>query len=170
MTDMEIRNKFRGASDFEARTLRSGEAVLYGYFVDGLVSGSFVSEYIYRPISQDLPADISEAYRRALEGAVYNAVARPCDDLTDVASKLVNGFCVVLFPGVGAIAFEARTGVARGPQVPDVENTVKGPKDAFVETIRINTSPPVFLPGEAHGQRRLVGYGPWGHKESDMTE
>ena len=30
--------------------------------------------------------------------------------------------------------------------------------------------PPVFLPGESHGRRSLVGYSPWGHKESDMTE
>ena len=29
---------------------------------------------------------------------------------------------------------------------------------------------PVFLPGESHGQRSLVGYSPWGHKESDKTE
>ena len=29
---------------------------------------------------------------------------------------------------------------------------------------------PVFLPGESHGQRRLAGYSPWGHKESDTTE
>ena len=29
---------------------------------------------------------------------------------------------------------------------------------------------PVFLTGESHGQRRLVGYSPWEHKESDMTE
>ena len=29
---------------------------------------------------------------------------------------------------------------------------------------------PVFSPGESHGQRSLVGYSPWGHKESDMTE
>ena len=29
---------------------------------------------------------------------------------------------------------------------------------------------PVFLPGESHGQRSLVGYGPWGPKESDTTE
>ena len=29
---------------------------------------------------------------------------------------------------------------------------------------------PVFLPGESHGQRSLVGYRPWGHKESDTTE
>ena len=29
---------------------------------------------------------------------------------------------------------------------------------------------PVFLPGESHGQRRLTGYSPWGHKESDMND
>ena len=29
---------------------------------------------------------------------------------------------------------------------------------------------PVFLPGEFHGQRSLVGYSSWSHKESDMTE
>ena len=29
---------------------------------------------------------------------------------------------------------------------------------------------PVFLPGEFHGQRSLVGYSPWGHKESKTTE
>ena len=29
---------------------------------------------------------------------------------------------------------------------------------------------PVFLPGESHGQRSLVGYSPWGHKESDLSE
>ena len=29
---------------------------------------------------------------------------------------------------------------------------------------------PVLLPGKSHGQRSLVGYGPWGHKELDTTE
>ena len=29
---------------------------------------------------------------------------------------------------------------------------------------------PGFLPGASHGQRSLVGYSPWGHKESDRTE
>ena len=31
-------------------------------------------------------------------------------------------------------------------------------------------STPVFLPGESHGQRSLVGYSPRGCKESDKTE
>ena len=30
-------------------------------------------------------------------------------------------------------------------------------------------TPPGFLPGEFHGQRSLVGYSPWGRKQSVMT-
>ena len=29
---------------------------------------------------------------------------------------------------------------------------------------------PVFLPGEPHGQRSLVGYSPWGRTESEATD
>ena len=29
---------------------------------------------------------------------------------------------------------------------------------------------PVFLPGESHGHRNLVGYSLWGHKELDTAE
>ena len=29
---------------------------------------------------------------------------------------------------------------------------------------------PVLLPGKSHGWRSLVGYSPWGLKESDTTE
>ena len=29
---------------------------------------------------------------------------------------------------------------------------------------------PVFLPGESHGQKSLVGYSPWDCKESNMTK
>ena len=29
---------------------------------------------------------------------------------------------------------------------------------------------PVLLPGKSHGQRSLVGCGPWGREESDTTE
>ena len=29
---------------------------------------------------------------------------------------------------------------------------------------------PVLLPGKSHGRRSLVGWRPWGHEESDMTE
>lgn len=141
MTDGEIRRQFAGADDFITRVLRCGEYTLYAYAIDGLVSGGDMSEYILRPITEHLTGSTMQAlYDSALHGAVYNSVAEPCEDLRTVFRKLVNGFCVVLFPGAGAIAFEIKTGVKRGPEAPEVENTVKGPKDAFVETIRVNTS------------------------------
>ena len=29
---------------------------------------------------------------------------------------------------------------------------------------------PIYMPEEFHGQRSLVNYSPWGHKELDMTK
>ena len=165
MTDKEIQKQFTQTDDFIRRVLRCGEDTLYAYAVDGLVSGGDMSEYILKPISENLRGgSMRELYDAALHGAVYNSVAVPCEDLQTVFKKLVNGFCVILFPDVGAIAFEIKTGVNRGPDAPEVENTVKGPKDAFVENIRINTSllrrhlrtPDLRIYGTTVGQRSLT--------------
>ena len=141
MTHEEIVSRFRGTGDFIVRELRCCGFDLYAYAVDGLVSGADMSDYVIKPIAQTLRGgSMEELYRSAMAGSIYNGVANACTDVDTVTTKLVNGFCVVLFPGVGAIAFEVKTGVSRGPSAPEVENTIKGPKDAFVETIRVNTS------------------------------
>lgn len=140
LTDENIRKLFAGANDFIARELSCGPWNLQFYAIDGLVAGGDASDFVIKPISEQLSADTMEQlYHRALHGAVYNAVAEACPNPDSVAMKLVNGFCVVLFPGVGAVAYEVKTPVNRGPSAPEVENTVKGPKDAFVENVRINT-------------------------------
>ncbi|MBE6923602.1 MAG: spore germination protein [Ruminococcaceae bacterium] len=141
MTDAAISAQFEGAGDFIRRELHCGRFTLYAYAIDGLVSSADAAENIFRPIAKTLQGDtMEELYQGAIHGMVYNTVNSPCKDTEDVALKLVNGFCVVLFPGSGAVAYEVRTGVSRTPSAPEVENTVKGPKDSFVETMRINTS------------------------------
>lgn len=141
ITDENVCRVFAQANDFVPRQIKKGNWVLYAYAIDGLVSGGDISQYIIKPIAELLDGSSMEVlFDRALHGTVYNAVANACTDLDDVALKLVNGFCVVLFPGVGAVGYEVKTGDKRGPSAPEVENTVKGPKDAFVETVRSNTS------------------------------
>ena len=141
MTDHQIRALFEDAGDFVRRELQCGPFVIYAYAIDGLISSADAAENIFRPIATNLSGvTLEDLYRNALLGSVYNTVATPCQDVDSVANMLVNGFCVVLFPGAGAVAYEVRTGVSRTPSAPEVENTVKGPKDAFVETMRINTS------------------------------
>ena len=141
ITDSSIRNIFRDAADFIAREITCGSFTLYAYAIDGLVAAAYMSDYVLKPISQQLRGEtMEEIYLAACKGSVYNAVADPVEDAASVAMKLVNGFCVVLFPGVGAIAYEVKTPDKRGTSAPQVENTVKGAKDAFVETVRSNTS------------------------------
>lgn len=139
--DADIRALFGNAGDLMARELSCCGFTLYAYAIDGLTSGGDTSEYVFKPLTEHLIGEsMKQLYENALRGGVYNSVAEPCKDLDDVALKLVNGFCVVLFPGTGAIAFEVKTGEKRGPSSPEVENTVKGAKDGLVETIRTNTS------------------------------
>lgn len=141
LTDLAISAIFEGAGDFVRRVLFCNGQTLYAYSIDGLVSSADISEYIFQPLTHELTGiDIVALFKEAISGKIYNAVADACGDLDSVAVKLVNGFCVVLFPGVGAVAYEVKTGEKRGISAPEVENTVKGPKDAFVETVRSNTS------------------------------
>ena len=44
-----------------------------------------------------------------------------------------------------------------------------GPWDFLGRIIKWQPTP-VFLPGESHGWRSMVGYSPWGRKESNTTE
>ncbi len=138
---INIERIFEGAADFNIRTLHCDGHTLYAYAIDGLTSGADISEYIFKPIMQQLSGDtMQKLYDRALYSVVVNSVAKPCKDLDAVATFLVNGFCVVLFEGAGAIAFEVKTGEKRSMSGPELEHTSKGPKDAFVETVRTNTS------------------------------
>lgn len=140
LTDENITGIFTGAGDFVRRELCCGEHTLYAYAIDGLTSGGDISDFVLKPLSVLTAETMKDLREKALAGRVYNVVAVPCDDLNTAAVHLVNGFCVVLFPGAGAVSFEAKTGEKRGLSAPQVENTVKGPKDAFVETVRSNTS------------------------------
>lgn len=141
LTDENIKKIFADAADLNDRALRCGKYMLYTYAIDGLTSGSDISDYVFKPIAEHLAAQsMAQLYTSARDGMIYNCVVKVCDDLDAVAMALVNGFCVVLFPEVGALAFEVKTSEKRGISEPELEHTAKGAKDAFVETIRSNTS------------------------------
>ena len=140
MTHESICAIFGSTGDFIARKLKCGGQTVYAYMIDGLIASSTASDMVLKPLSQLPKGCMQSLYDAALDGSIYNNVADPCADEKTVANKLVNGFLVILFPGVGAVAYEVKTPEKRGISPPTVENTVKGPKDAFTETVRTNTS------------------------------
>ena len=61
MTDEQIKSRFAEAGDFVTRTLRCDGNTLYAYYIDGLTSGGDISEYVFRPISENLSGNLEEA-------------------------------------------------------------------------------------------------------------
>ena len=140
MTHESIAALFGETGDFISRKLQCGGHTVYAYMIDGLIASGDASELVLRPLMKLPAGSMAELHAAALDGHIYNNTATPCPDKAAVASNLVNGCLVLLFPGAGAVAYEVKSPEKRGISPPTVENTIKGPKDAFTETIRTNTA------------------------------
>ena len=138
----ELRALFGGSADVAERQIMAGGQKLDVLFLDGLTSGGDIAEQVLRPLMQTVqPGSMQAVLAQAEQARVYCAVAERVTAPEDAADKLLHGYCVVVFPGTGAaLCFETKTDTRRGPSAPESENTVKGAKDAFTETMRINTS------------------------------
>ena len=148
--------RFAGAADFEARKVISGGNELEIFFLDGLTSSGDIADFIVRPLHEARQEEREETlFTRAERGLVWCASMKKASSTDEAAELLVNGFCVILFPKTGkALGYEVKTGEKRSPSAPEAENTVKGAKDAFTETLRTNTSlnpPPSAHAGAAAG-------------------
>ena len=60
--------------------------------------------------------------------------------------------------------------VKRLPTTRETQVRPLGQEDTLEKEMVTPLLTPVFLPGESHGRRSLVGYSPRGHKEWDMAE
>ena len=138
ITDAAVTALFAHAADFTRRSLQAGGGTLHAYFIDGLTDGDQIAAWVFRPLMQAGP--VADLAAWAVSGGVWNANAEPVDTLEQLGQALVNGCCVVLFAPGRAVAFEVKGGEKRGVGQPQVEAAVKGPKDAFTETLRTNTA------------------------------
>ena len=139
---------FSDCADFVSREIYVGGRPLAGVtacWLDGVVSGDQVSEDVLRPLTDAARLSGAGSARDCLDliahGAIYSGTVKTCGNMDDLVNCLLHGFCAIVFDHAGqAAAFETKTSQMRGISEPTVEKAVKGPKDAFIETLRVNTS------------------------------
>lgn len=139
---------FSGCADFTLRRIRYGledELLLPVCWLDGVVSGSAVSLEILRPLTELLRAGAVQSPDAALErcrsGLVYRCSVQRLEDLSAAADALCRGSCLLLFEELGcALSFETRSSERRAVSEPSLEKSLKGGKDSFTETLRVNTA------------------------------
>ena len=148
VTAGELKKIFSDCDDFETRTVRIGlesRLTVTVCWLDGVVSANDVSTDVLRPLTEGgRLADIAstrEALHRIEQGAVYSCSTRTRAEMDDVVGDLTNGSVALVFDAQRkAVTFEVRTSNVRAVSEPTIEKSVSGAKDAFVETLRINTS------------------------------
>ncbi len=143
-----VKNIFTQCEDFQTREVfpaLDGPQPVTLCWVDGLVNGGSISEDVLRPLTEDWRfAALKEGQELAnliMSGAVYSSTAKRRETLDDLVADLMNGFCAILFDAAQlAVTFEVKTSNIRAISEPSTEKSVKGSKDSFVETLRVNTS------------------------------
>ena len=140
----ELAALFSRCADFTLRRIDAGldparPVVLC--WLDGLVAGRDAAETLLRPLTEFWRQG-GELRAALLAGAVTAWSVKETKDLAETAEAITHGCCALL-PGDGgaALCFELRAGEAgRAVGEPTLEKSVKGAKDAFVETLRVNTA------------------------------
>jgi len=143
-----VREIFTACGDFELRRIDfglEGRLLLPVCWLDGLVSGTDVTEGVIRPLTQALRAegleDETRCMERILRGGVYRYALHERRDLDSLISDLTHGHCAILFEqSHAALTFELRAPIARAVSEPTLEKSLKGAKDSFTETLRVNTA------------------------------
>ena len=139
----ELRELFRGCDDFQYRTIaagtRGGEVELC--WLEGCVSSDALAETVLRPLTR-LPGRTGpQCLEAALRGGVFSPEVKLRRSARDAAADLAAGSAALIFPGTGAVlTLEVKSTAVRAVDAPAIEKSVLGPKDAFVETLRINYS------------------------------
>ena len=148
LTLARVEEVFRDCVDFTKRPVRLGEGserVATLCYLSGMARMERVSDYVLRPLAQDAGlaqcATVEEVMEQIRLGALYNLMVEERDRLDQVAFDLVAGWCVIFFPGSKSVlSFFTGTEEKRSISPPASETVLKGSRDAFVESLRTNTS------------------------------
>ncbi len=148
LTAQTLSDVFASCGDYEARPIDFGlEGLVFPTvcWLDGIVSGGEVAENLIRPLTQSSRAQgvrtEKDCLERLLRGAVYSYSVHRRTELDELISDLTHGCCAVIFDGLQeALSFEIRSDKARAVSEPTLEKSLKGAKESFVETLRVNTA------------------------------
>lgn len=148
VTAEAVQKLFSGSDDFQSREIRLGlvsPVAVTVCWIDGSACCETLNESVLHPLSDPRRlGDVTcsrEAERRILLGGVYTGSVVRLTEPEAVARSLSGGFAAVIFDATRiALCFEVKAPIGRPVAEAQTEKSVKGARDAFVETLRVNTA------------------------------
>ncbi|MBB3110749.1 spore germination protein KA [Paenibacillus phyllosphaerae] len=121
---------------------RSGEVPAAIIYADGLADANAIQSMVLRPLMlADMPLGIGQIplASRAKEHIVYIGDVEEITDLESLYKAFLTGNSVLLFEGdQTALSLDTKGWKERSVDEPSTQNVIRGPKEAFTETLKTN--------------------------------
>ena len=147
LTPEGVEAAFGGCVDFERRVFwlnNDPDRQVELCYVNGQVRAERASDYLLRPLCANerlSRATLDEAYDLLKSGGVYTLSVQERTTMDEVVFDIIDGWVAMFFPGKkNALVFASATEEKRSVSPPENEPDIKGARDAFVESVRTNTS------------------------------
>lgn len=134
--------KIEESFDIIERTLKFGGKTTYMYYIDGFIKDDIMQFLMTRFFNiTEKEMDLLDSPKKFMEHSIPYVEVAEENDVMNLVNQVLSGQTAMLVDGFDkAIMLDLRTYPARGPQEPDKEKSLRGPKDGFVETIVFNTA------------------------------
>ena len=145
-----ISERLGESSDIVVREFMSSNnkvhfAILY---IDGLTNKKLIHDHIMRPIQSDNVVSIyaerlttQNAMQLIKEHISSTSELTEVPNLTQAIKKVLSGDTAMMIDGIEPIlVFGSREWKMRAVAEPETESAVRGPREGFTETLRVNTS------------------------------
>ncbi|KJS19756.1 MAG: hypothetical protein VR72_17580 [Clostridiaceae bacterium BRH_c20a] len=117
-------------------------------YVDGLTDKVAIHDYILKSLTLEARAskpnielNLDDIYKWIEESTITVAEKKQVENLDDVMSGFLSGDTALLMDGWSkALVIGTKGWASRGISEPDSEVVIRGPREGFTETVRINTS------------------------------
>ena len=142
-----VERAFGGSVDFGRRSFCLGgdpDKRVELCYVVGQLRAERACDYVLRPMSMNdelARVGADEAFELLRSGGLYSLIVMERTTLDEVVFDLIDGWLALFFPGRETVlTYWAATEEKRSVNPPENEPDVKGARDAFVESLRTNTS------------------------------
>ena len=141
-TNILSKLKVKKSFDLVSREINIGGRKAYLFFVDGFMKDEVAERILNKFISitkeeMDKVNNITDF----MSSYIAHIEADKENDIDKIVSGVLSGPMAIIIDGLDeAIMLDVRTYPARGPEEPQKEQSLKGSKDGFVETLVMNTA------------------------------
>ncbi|MBD8067970.1 spore germination protein [Bacillus sp. PS06] len=137
----ELKKLFKDCSDIVFREFSIKEKKAYLIFVDGLIDTKSLEFNVLFQLLDKIE-DIGEINANYFEkNMVTIAQVSESNYLNELVKKVLEGNTVLIIDEIEkAIILHAQGGVRRAVAEPETETSIRGPREGFTESLRVNTS------------------------------